>query len=889
MYYKVKITKLPSKATGGAKTGQQTSMGSLAVQPTAMGGADIDQYAKEDVTTTSTLSAVPRKDANVEAEGGETAYGDINGDGFPEHYVIKGKRHTEGGVPLNLPDGTFIFSDTRSMKITDCNILKMFNKPCGKGGFTPADLAKPFDINKYRKILENPDTDKLSKKTAEMMIRQATVKLGALALAQESKKGFPQGIPQVARPYMEAMGLRDEDILPQNKLPKESVAETEMPMQDYEEQGMPTQMPNGEELAMSQEMMQAAPMAMYGMSIGGYSMPFNTYTNQYNSGGLVRFDNGGETEKLNKYGQRLLALQKKYEASGGKLSMEEKLAMKNELDSIKSQYEKDFGLPAGAQGSYGWDIDKAIKQAQAIGNDTQIRLKKSSSATKPVTAKQPVTQPVVTQPINATTGYPAQTPQQVAAAPQSTTSGPRQSTLTSAPYTEEEAYSPKGVVRLNSYRQMYGLPQIGGPNKPLTKADIQAAAGELQQKIIDTHPELVVDYMSRVSHQPNKALLAKLPSKYPKTTEGVAQALKEGALNEGDVRNAYKDNLWWYRALETDRRPLTKEEYEAKMKQEGAISVGDKLYFQDDPNNPQLYTEYYTEEGAPQVTPNIRTATETKKDGVRPDIQELMLNPYTQNIPLMYHPVDRMRMNAALRERFIGENIYPFVPRPSYVLPDVNYVDYRRNVAAQNEQANILAQAMSQFSPSSPQASARLLGAQGNLATNVANTIAEYNKANAGIGNQYGQVTAGIMNQFNELDRNAIKELYDKTAATKQNIQDTAAQERQNDLQAIQDAEANAERILLTNQLAKDYMVIPGRGVVRLPTTHMPTPTRDQTFNGLLDYYENERGYGHAEAINAAKFAMANQSGYNYGGPDLQYSAQGGLVLGSNVFPFMFY
>jgi len=754
MYYKVKITKLPSKATGGAKTGQQTSMGSLAVQPTAMGGADIDQYAKEDVTTTSTLSAVPRKDANVEAEGGETAYGDINGDGFPEHYVIKGKRHTEGGVPLNLPDGTFIFSDTRSMKITDCNILKMFNKPCGKGGFTPADLAKPFDINKYRKILENPDTDKLSKKTAEMMIRQATVKLGALALAQESKKGFPQGIPQVARPYMEAMGLRDEDILPQNKLPKESVAETEMPMQDYEEQGMPTQMPNGEELAMSQEMMQAAPMAMYGMSIGGYSMPFNTYTNQYNSGGLVRFDKGG---------------------------------------------------------------------------------------------------------------------------------------LASAPYTEEEAYSPKGVVRLNRYRQMYGLPQIGGPNKPLTKADIQAAAGELQQKIIDTHPELVVDYMSRVSHQPNKALLAKLPSKYPKTTEGVAQALKEGALNEGDVRNAYKDNLWWYRALETDRRPLTKEEYEAKMKQEGAISVGDKLYFQDDPNNPQLYTEYYTEEGAPQVTPNIRTATETKKDGVRPDIQELMLNPYTQNIPLMYHPVDRMRMNAALRERFIGENIYPFVPRPSYVLPDVNYVDYRRNVAAQNEQANILAQAMSQFSPSSPQASARLLGAQGNLATNVANTIAEYNKANAGIGNQYGQVTAGIMNQFNELDRNAIKELYDKTAATKQNIQDTAAQERQNDLQAIQDAEANAERILLTNQLAKDYMVIPGRGVVRLPTTHMPTPTRDQTFNGLLDYYENERGYGHAEAINAAKFAMANQSGYNYGGPDLQYSAQGGLVLGSNVFPFMFY
>jgi hypothetical protein len=41
--YRVRIKKLPNKAMGGPKTGQQTSTGALSIQPTAMGGSDIDQ------------------------------------------------------------------------------------------------------------------------------------------------------------------------------------------------------------------------------------------------------------------------------------------------------------------------------------------------------------------------------------------------------------------------------------------------------------------------------------------------------------------------------------------------------------------------------------------------------------------------------------------------------------------------------------------------------------------------------------------------------------------------------------------------------------------------------------------------------------------------------
>ena len=173
--------------------------------------------------TTNSLYPVPRDEANLEAEGGETVFGDINGDGFPESNVIRGNRHSEGGVPLNLPDNTFIFSDFKEMKIKDPELLKMFGKDRSKKskskkGYTPAQLAKQYDINKYRQILQDPDEDAIAKRTAEIMIQNYNKKLGALSLAQEAQKGFPQGIPTVARPYMEANGISEDAVLPQAEL-----------------------------------------------------------------------------------------------------------------------------------------------------------------------------------------------------------------------------------------------------------------------------------------------------------------------------------------------------------------------------------------------------------------------------------------------------------------------------------------------------------------------------------------------------------------------------------------------------------------------------------------------------------------------------------------------
>jgi hypothetical protein len=210
---KVRITKLPQ-----ARTGYQVQ-GALVNDVPAMGGADYDSYlGKPKLKESKYITAVPRDEANLEAEGGETVYGDLNGDGFPEHKIIKGPRHHSGGVPLNLPDDTFIFSDTRGMKIKDPEILEMFGKAGSKQAYTPASLAKQYDIQKYRKILEDPESDHLDRKTAELMLKNFVIKLGCLALAQEAKKGFPQGIPAVAKPCMDAKGITPEAIGPEKNV-----------------------------------------------------------------------------------------------------------------------------------------------------------------------------------------------------------------------------------------------------------------------------------------------------------------------------------------------------------------------------------------------------------------------------------------------------------------------------------------------------------------------------------------------------------------------------------------------------------------------------------------------------------------------------------------------
>ena len=121
---KVKINKLPEgfrlvdgkvkkkaiKRDGGMTTGDQADYGLVTTPQEFYGSTNFNNT--DDQSVRYSLSSVPREDANLEAEGGETVLTDLNGNNQFGLYDIKGPRHSSGGVPMFLPEQSFVFSDT---------------------------------------------------------------------------------------------------------------------------------------------------------------------------------------------------------------------------------------------------------------------------------------------------------------------------------------------------------------------------------------------------------------------------------------------------------------------------------------------------------------------------------------------------------------------------------------------------------------------------------------------------------------------------------------------------------------------------------------------------------------------------------------------------------
>jgi hypothetical protein len=231
---RVRITKLPKALSGlemkmsAGLYGKGTNGNPQFRKSSYLEAGKISQQPTE---VRDTLQPVAREGANLEAEKGETAM--VNIDGIPAHFKIGGKRHSEGGTPLNLPDNSFIFSDTAKMKIKDPIMLAQFGMVPKKAGYTPAEIAKKYDINKFRQVLADDNTTDLERKTAEMMIANYNMKLAKLALLQESSKGFPQGIPVVAMPYVMATGMNPEEFAQMDTQGEEEQPDADMGVSRY--------------------------------------------------------------------------------------------------------------------------------------------------------------------------------------------------------------------------------------------------------------------------------------------------------------------------------------------------------------------------------------------------------------------------------------------------------------------------------------------------------------------------------------------------------------------------------------------------------------------------------------------------------------------------------
>ena len=185
-------------------------------------------FTTSDSNIKHTMSSVPRNQANVEVEGGETVVGDVNNDGYLEHFTFVGNKHSQGGIPVFLPDA-FIFSDTDKLRITDPDILKYFGMSVTKKGHTPASISKKYKINEYMDVLKDEDADDLAKQTASEMVKNNVNKLSQLAYIQEAMKGYPDGEPNFtssnALPIMGGGGPTGERIREGKVTYKKYVAE----------------------------------------------------------------------------------------------------------------------------------------------------------------------------------------------------------------------------------------------------------------------------------------------------------------------------------------------------------------------------------------------------------------------------------------------------------------------------------------------------------------------------------------------------------------------------------------------------------------------------------------------------------------------------------------
>ena len=103
----------------------------------------------------------------------------VNDDGQFGLYNITGPRHSQGGVPMYLPEQSFVFSDTKAMKFNK-NELAEFGIESRKG-MTPADVSKKFQLNEYLGSMADPFADNIQSKSAELMLDK---KVGGLTDSQ---------------------------------------------------------------------------------------------------------------------------------------------------------------------------------------------------------------------------------------------------------------------------------------------------------------------------------------------------------------------------------------------------------------------------------------------------------------------------------------------------------------------------------------------------------------------------------------------------------------------------------------------------------------------------------------------------------------------------------
>ena len=209
---KVIIKGLPKKQVGGAtgKTGDQQSNYGFNTGSIMYHDTDTKDGSQPDIR--STYPKVDREDANVEIELGEYL---IQND-LGSIYKAGGKKHSQGGTPIQAKEGAYIVSDFIKTNQPISEALGFDYDPKNDKKQTWAKLLQSKidtkEYNSFSSLMKDKQQGKLVDQyefnTAKNKLPEYQSIVSKIALGNELSKaieGKPYEIPQIAQPAMQSL------------------------------------------------------------------------------------------------------------------------------------------------------------------------------------------------------------------------------------------------------------------------------------------------------------------------------------------------------------------------------------------------------------------------------------------------------------------------------------------------------------------------------------------------------------------------------------------------------------------------------------------------------------------------------------------------------------
>jgi hypothetical protein len=801
MKRKVKITSLPQAGYGGTQNAKAVNQlyGNSAYMMNMFNGATKGQPEEQ---YGQTLGPDPRSMSVLEAEKGETLVRKGTNSTIPEFFKIGGKRHSEGGTPLSgekaTPD-SFIYSDTKAMKIKDPAILESFGFAAKKGGYTPAQISKKFDLNN-KELREGlyADNDPLRKATAVIMADNYISNLGKLALVQESQKGFPQGIPQIAVPYMDKVGLDPAQFLPPSP-----------------EEGMMMARYGG------------IPKAQVGKQIG-------TYYNK-EAGKVLPIYNFEENVSALDNNLRILF------PTQGEL-------IKSGIDYLTEEQKKKIALLNYEKANA---VNKVVPQTiQPVATPQPIVTQKPKPVTQTEKPKVNVTNKPQTQTIPLSIDDLLN--EKVNSMLDEKEYGG-----------ELEQYQTAGqVTGEKEYVEVVTLPD-GSKGKRITKGNtvsiVDASGKELGSKTIE--PNYRTINPARLAELEKRGIKLTVPKRYEDKEWSMTpgrQGGREGSgtfgtedwyagENKDDFTKRQERFLRFYPNFNPKNQAdneifqnwynsdIYDQSIKAGLSEEEAKKNVDEFGFVLNSKNPNRLDKlfgHYTW-SRPTININRIPPPETPRDRIPPGE---LFPPPPKRPPIGFYPQDVLNVAAAVGDLASINSYYPRMTQFTAQPMEPTFYDPNRELANNAEMANIAAANLAQFT--GPQAfNARFSDVQGKGLANAANILGRYNNLNVGVANQFEQANKQLINEANFRNAFLADDFYNKTITTRQQTDNARRAGRR---QVVDYFNAGLDNRFLTDQmnsLYPNYFVEPSR----LKTYYTPNRqiTAKQKGQDMMDYLES--------------------------------------------------